>query len=164
MVDALNIYFTTLFAESGTLIVLFLLTGIAFNIFSEIIKKQIFPKYTAEELSAGKVQKDCPRWLGMIFGLVLTIVFLACAIGANFTNTPHCRLIGGVFFLPVWAVAYYIWQMAAMKLIKLIMKKMFPVFMTGSRPPRKPKTKVIRVPQGYKVEYEDEITGDDMNE
>ena len=154
MLEALNVFFDTLFAESGNLILLFGVTGVVFNVFSETIKKQVYPKYTAEELAAGKVQKDMPRWVGMIFGIVSTIVFTACAVGASVTGVPHCSLIGGYFFIPVWCVAYYIWQIACMKLVKRILIAMFPKFMTGHGRPQKPKKeKVYKIPAGAKVEY-----------
>lgn len=156
--EAINIFFSTLFEDSGILILLFFVTGIAFNVFGEIVKKQIFPKLTEDESAAGKKQKDCPRWIGMLIGIALTGVFLACAISASLAGMPHCSLIGGMYFVPVWAVAYYVWQIAAMQAVKSIMKLMFPRFMTGKGRPEKPKkVKVYRVPAGATVEY----TGDD---
>ena len=165
MLEAIGLFFTRLLDESGNLILMFIITGVVFNVFAEIVKKQIFPKLTEEELAAGKVQKECPAWIGMIIGVVLTIVFLACAIGAYITVTPHCQLIGGFFFTPVWAVAYYVWQMACMKLVKGIMTLLFPLFMTGHKRPQKPpKQKVYKIPAGATVEYVDgnnggEVTG-----
>lgn len=164
MLESVDFFFDTLFAESGVLILLFGVTGIVFNVFSETIKKQIYPKYTEEELAAGKVQKDMPRWVGMIFGIVSTAVFTACAIGASLTGAPHCHLIGGYFFAPVWCVAYYIWQMACMKVVKRILCLMFPRFMTGhGRPARQKKEKVYKIPAGAKVEYvgESDTEGED---
>ena len=153
MLESIKLFFDTLFEESGVLILMFVITGPVFNVFVETIKKQIFPKYTEEEIAAGKKQKECPRWVGMLFGIFLTHAFTALAIGASVTATPHCTLIGGFFFLPVWAVAYYIWQMGCMRVVKMIMRKMFPSFMTGHKPKKPQKTKVIRVPAGTNVEY-----------
>lgn len=147
--EAFKLYFDTLLNDSGNLILLFFITGIVFNVFGEIIKKQIFPVYTAEELAAGKKQKEMPRWVGMIFGIIMTLVFLACALGAYFTGVPHCRLIGGVWFLPVWCVAYYVWQLGCMKLVKMILRALFPCFMTGHKPYKPPKPKYVKVPVEY---------------
>ena len=140
------LYFETLFEESGNLILLFFVTGIVFNIFAEIIKKQIFPAYSPEELAAGKVQKEMPSWIGMLFGIFLMIVFISCAVAASMSGTPHCKLIGGNWFLPVWCVAYYVWQMVCMKLVQMVMKILFPKFMMGNKPQKPPKPKYIRVP------------------
>lgn len=154
MLEAISTFFTTLFSESGNLILLFFVTGIVFNVFTEVVKKQIWPKYTEEEISAGKKQKSCPEWMGMIFGIFLTIVFIFCTLMAYHSGVPHCSLIGGYYFIPVWCVAYYIWQMAAMKFVKMVMRKLFPVFMTGgNRPPRPQRPKVYKVPAGATVEY-----------
>ena len=156
--EALTIFFTTLFEESGVLMLLFFATGLVFNVFGEIIKKTLFPKITAEEKSAGKAQKECPGWLGIVIGAVLTILFLVCTMLAQFTHAPHCALIGGYAFLPVWAIAYYLWQMAAMKLIKLVMRKICPLYMTGKpRPPKPKKEKPVMVPDGYKLVKDDDI-------
>ena len=154
--EAVTIYLTTLFNESGNLILLFIAGGIVFNVFTEIIKKQIFPKLTAEESAAGKVQKECPKWLGMIIGIIMTILFTACVIGSQHLGTPHCQLIGGYFFLPIWFVAFYLWQMACMKIVKKLLVLICPFFMTGNRRPPKPqKPKVIKIPAGAVVQYEE---------
>lgn len=154
MFEAFDVFMTALFDESGGLMVMFVVTGLAFNVFTETIKKQIWPKYTAEELAAGKVQKEMPAWIGMIFGIVMTAIFTACAVLSSAYAVPHCQLIGGNFFVPVWMVAYYLWQMACMKVIKGIMTALFPRFMTGHKRPQKPqRPKVYKVPAGATVEY-----------
>ena len=153
--EAVKLYFDTLFAESGNLILLFFATGIAFNLFGEIIKKQIYPVYTAEELAAGKKQKDMPRWIGMLFGIGMMAVFIACVLGASITGVPHCKLIGGVWFLPVWCVAYYVWQLGCMKMVKFILRLMFPKFMTGHKPQKPQKPKYVRVPVEYVTDDEE---------
>ena len=160
--EAVKLYFDTLFEESGNLILLFVVTGIVFNIFGEIIKKQIYPVYSAEELAAGKKQKEMPRWIGMLFGIAMMILFLLCTMGAYLTAVPHCTLIGGVWFLPVWAVAYYVWQMGCMKVIKMIMKALFPKFMTGHKPQKPPKPRYIKVPADSVV-MEEVPSGEELN-
>ena len=156
--EALVAFFTNLFDESGNLIVLFFITGIVFNVFSEIIKGQIWPKYSKEEIAAGKVQNEMPAWMGMIFGLFFMLVFISCAVAASMSGIPHCALIGGNFFIPVWCVAYYIWQMGCMKVVKFLMRLLFPRFMLGNKPHKQPRQKVYRVPAGAKVEYVEEET------
>ena len=160
--ESLTIFFNTLFEESGNLILLFFVTGVVFNVFAEIIKKQIFPKYSPEEKAAGKVDREMPRWVGMIFGIFLMIVFMSCAVAASLDGVPHCKLIGGNFFIPVWCVAYYIWQLGCMKVVKMVMKALFPRFMTGKPKEKVVKTKVYKIPAGAKVEYigEEDETGE----
>ena len=155
--EAARVFFTTLLDESGNLILLFVIGGLVFNVFTEIIKKQIFPRLTKEELAAGKVQKYCPKWLGMVIGVLETILFTVCVVGSQFIHTPHCQLIGGWFFLPIWFVAFYLWQMACMKVVKKLLMIMCPFFMTGDkRPPKPQKPKVYKIPKGATVEYEEE--------
>ena len=127
--EAVNQFFTTLFAESGTLILLFIAAGLFLNVFGEIIKKTIYPRYTEAEIASGKVQRECPGWVGLIIGISLTLLF--------------------------WAIAFYLWQMVCMKMVKFIMKRICPVYMTGKPRPPKPK-KDIEVPAGYKLVKEDE--------
>ncbi len=154
--EALNAFFNTLFYESGVLILLFIVTGIVFNVFGEFIKKTLFPKITQEEKADGKKQKECPGWLGIVIGVIFTILFLVCTMLAQFTHAAHCALIGGYAFLPVWAIAYYLWQMAAMKLVKIVMRKICPLYMTGKpRPPKPKKEKPVSVPEGYKLVKDD---------
>lgn len=153
--EAVNQFFTTLFAESGTLILLFIAAGLFLNVFGEIIKKTIYPRYTEAEIASGKVQRECPGWVGLIIGISLTLLFLACTIAAELTKAPHCALLGGWAFLPIWAIAFYLWQMVCMKMVKFIMKRICPVYMTGKPRPPKPK-KDIEVPAGYKLVKEDE--------
>lgn len=159
--EAVNHFFTTLFAESGTLILLFIIAGVFLNVFGEIIKKTIYPRITPEESAAGKVQKECPGWAGMVIGISLTLLFLACTIAAEITHAPHCSLVGGWAFLPIWAIAFYLWQMICMKLVKAVMKRICPIYMTGKPRPPKPK-KDISVPAGYKLVKEEETSTEVM--
>ncbi len=153
---AIDVFFRTLFAESGVLILLFFVTGLVFNVFGEIIKKTLWPKLTAEELAKGKVQKEVPGWFGVAIGIVMMILFLCCTMLAQFTAAPHCALIGGYAFLPVWAVAYYLWQMVGMKVVKWIMRKVCPLYMTGVPRPPRPK-KEPSVPAGYRLVKDEEV-------
>lgn len=154
--EALDTFFVTLFYESGVLMLLFIVTGLVFNVFGEIIKKTLFPKLTEDEIAKGKKQKECPGWFGIVIGVLSTILFLVCTMLAQFTHAQHCALVGGYAFLPVWAVAYYLWQMAGMKLVKWMMRKICPLYMTGRpRPPKPRKEKTVAVPEGYKLVRED---------
>lgn len=146
-----------LFEESGFFIIMFFVTGIAFNVLAEFVKKQIFPRRTEEEIKAGAVQKNCPKWLGMIIGLVLTAIFIACSLLAHLSGTAHSMIIGGVFFTPVWFVIYYLYQMAAMRLVKCFLTFVAPGFMTGHGRKKRPQKPIYQVPRGAKVEYVDAV-------
>ena len=152
--EAIDIFFRTLFDESGVLILLFIVTGLVFNVFGEIIKKTLWPKLTEEDVAKGKKQKEVPGWFGIVIGVILTVLFLCCTMLAQVTSAAHCALIGGYAFLPVWAIAYYLWQMVGMKIVKWLMKKICPLYMTGIPRPPRPK-KEPTVPAGYKLVKED---------
>lgn len=147
-----------LFEESGYFIAMFFVSGIVLDVFTELLKKQIFPKTEDEATS-----KKCPSWIGMLIGIANTVIFTIFSVLAHLNGTPHCQIIGGFTWIFVWIVGFYAYQMGASLLIKLIMKKMFPCFMTGFPRPIKPKGEkvVYQVPKGSKVEF---VDGEDLNE
>ena len=151
--------FMSLWAEeSGFFIMMFVLSGIFLSLFMEVIKKQIYPKYTDKEKESGKVEKNCPKWVGMLFGILSTIIFTACAIMAEMFGAVHSSIPGGLWFIPIWFVGFYLWQWLAGKLVKMVLRVMVPVFMTGlTRDGRKHSDErpVYEVPRGAKVKYVD---------
>lgn len=151
----INILFTQLFEESGNFIIMFFVAGIALDCFFEVIKKQIYPKATEEEKQEGKESKKCPAWVGMLFGLANTAIFSLFSIIAHLNNTPHCIVIGGLTWFFVWAVAFYLYQMGASILVKLIMRRLFPKMMTGKPRKSKDDRPIYQVPKGAKIEYVD---------
>lgn len=152
-----------LFYESGSFLVMFFVAGIVLNLFTELIKKQIFPKRSEEEIAEGKLSKSCPSWVGMLIGVANTLVFTILTVLAHMNGSAHCAIIGGFTWIFIWVVGFYVYQMSASLLVKLILRKLFPFFMTGHHRPRKQKVErpTYLVPKGSKVEYvdEDEING-----
>ena len=158
-----EILFNQLFFESGSFVVMFFVAGIVLNLFTELIKKQIFPKYTEEEEAQGKKSKTCPSWVGMLIGVANTIVFTVLSVTAHMMGAEHCMIIGGLTWMFIWVVGFYVYQMSSSFLVKLILRKMFPFFMTGRPRDKKHKSDrmICQVPKGAKVVYvdEDEIDG-----
>ena len=147
--------------ESGMFLLMFVLSGIFLSLFMEVVKKQIFPKPTDDEIAKGKVEKKCPAWVGMLLGVLNTIIFTACAIMADIGMGAHSAIPGGLWFVAIWFIGFYLWQWLAGKAVKLFLKRIVPCFMTGK--PRKPHVSrpTVEVPRGVKVKYvdmkEDEI-------
>lgn len=153
--EAFEYFIRTLMVNSGYFFLMFFVAGIAMNVFAENLKKSLFPKYTEEEIANGKVQKKCPRWLGLIIGLAILGVFTVCAFSADLADVPHCKIPGGIYWYFIWAVAFYFWQMAAMKAVKYFITKIAPMYMTGKPREKKASKPVYQVPKGAKVEYVD---------
>lgn len=154
-----EILLNQLFYESGSFLVMFFVAGVVLNLFTELIKKQIFPKYSEEETSEGKFSKSCPSWIGMLIGVANTIVFTILTVTAHLNGAEHCAIIGGLTWVFIWVVGFYVYQMSASLLVKLILRKMFPFFMTGkprNKKPPKAERATYLVPKGSKVEYVDE--------
>lgn len=147
--------FTRLWVEvSGVFVLMFLLSGVFLSVFTEIIKKQIFPKYTEEEKAEGKEDKDCPKWVGMLMGIGCTVIFFVCAVLADRNAVAHSTIPGGLWFLPIWFIGFYLWQWIACRVIKVILKALAPKFMTGTGRKKKVDTRpVYEVPKGAKVVY-----------
>ena len=153
--EAFEYVIRTLMFNSGYFFVMFFVAGLTMNVFAENLKKSLFPKYTEEELASGKTQKKCPRWLGLIIGIVILAIFSACAFSADYAGVPHCAIPGGVYWYFIWAVAFYFWQMAALKAVKYFFTKIAPLYMTGKPREKKAAKPVYQVPKGSKVEYVD---------
>lgn len=148
-------FIRTLMADSGYFFIMFIVAGVAMNAFTENLKKSLFPKYTEEEIANGKIQKDCPRWAGMLIGISILAIFSICSMTADFAGVKGCKIPGGVYWFFIWAVAFYFWQMAAMKAVKYFFTKVAPIYMTGKPREKKASKPVYQVPKGAKVEYVD---------
>lgn len=148
--EILESFFISLMEDSGYFLLMFFVSGFVFNLLGEVVKKQIFPQDIEGEA------KKCPKFVGMIVGLVLTFAFIAFASAADTNGEIHSAVIGGNWMLPVWFIAFYMYQMCATKVVKAALKKLFPVFMTGHKP-EKAKKPVYQVPRGAKVEYVDKV-------
>ena len=153
--EAFEMFIRTLMYESGYFVVMFIIAGLALNSFSETLKKSIYPKYTEEELASGKVQKQCPRWVGLLIGVGIVSVFMLCAVSADNGYQPHSAVPGGSYWYPIWAVEFYFWQMASMKTVKWVFTKVAPLYMTGKPREKKASKPIYQVPKGAKVEYVD---------
>lgn len=131
------------FRAVGWQLLMFFLCGIAFELAAEFVKATLYPK-TGE--------KECPRWLGAILGLVVTIVYLAMAYAAYGTSGAGWYIPGGTIFLPVWFLLFYFWQYKAMRMSKWLCTRLFPTLRDPSyTKPRKEK-KEKAVPAGLTEE------------
>lgn len=148
-------FIRTLMADSGYFFIMFIVAGIAMNAFAENLKKSLFPKYSEEEIAKGKVQKSCPRWIGLLIGIAILAIFTACSMTADRAGAEGCKIPGGFYWFFVWAVAFYFWQMAAMKAVKYFFTKLAPQYMTGKPREKKAQKPIYQVPKGAKVEYVD---------
>lgn len=103
-------------------IVMFFLCGIAFELFLEFIKASLFPKKKDEEA------KPCPRWLGLIMGVAVTVVYIFLAYSAYFAFGAEGGFLipGGVIFIPIWSILFFFWQYKALKVAKWLCSRMFP--------------------------------------
>ena len=103
-------------------IVMFLLCGIAFELLLEFVKATLFPKD-----ENGKA-KECPRWLGLIMGAVITACYLVLAYTAYFAfGEDNGFLIpGGLIFIPVWSILFFFYQYKALRMAKWLCSKLFP--------------------------------------
>lgn len=137
--------------ENGVFILMFLLSGVFLSLFLEVVKKQIFPKVD------GAKYKACPAWVGMLLGLSGTAMFMACAILASVNGVAHSSIPGGIWFLPIWAIGFYLWQWLAGRAVKVLLKKIVPTFMTGMPRCRKPHADrpVVEVPKGVRIKRVD---------
>ncbi len=140
---------------SGDYIIMFMLSAFGFAFLGELIKKSIYPKLTKQE-SESNTQKECPKWLGLILGAIWTALFAITAIVADIANADRCQIVGGLYFFPITLVVYFAYQWAVMLLVKKIMRKLLPKFMTGEEKQKKDKAQeVVIVPKGTKVKKVD---------
>lgn len=143
--------------ENGIFILMFLVSGVFLSLFLEVVKKQIFPKLSDEDKEKGKIERKCPAWAGMLLGLFGTGVFMACAILASLNGVAHSSIPGGLWFLPIWAIGFYLWQWLAGRAVKAVLKRITPCFMTGK--PRNPHVDkpTFEVPKGAKIKWVDPL-------
>lgn len=136
---------------SGDYILMFLLSAFGFGVFGELVKKSIYPKLTKQEAEKD-VQSVCPKWVGLALGILWTAIFAVTAIVADRCGADRCRIIGGLYFFPITAIVYFAYQWAVMLLVKKMLRKMLPRFMTGEDRQKKEKaSEVVIVPKGAKV-------------
>lgn len=120
------------FMMVGWQIVMFILCGIAFELAVEFIKATLYPVTK---------KKECPRWLGMLLGALITCVYLVMAYVANaLFGDDGWYIPGGLVFLPVWFILFYFYQYKAMSFAKWLRNRMFPVLKDPNyNKPHKPK-------------------------
>ena len=111
-------------------IVMFFLCVIAFELAVEFVKATLYPADKG---------KECPRWLGMLLGALITTVYIVMAYIANATfGDAGWYIPGGFVFLPVWAILFYFYQYKALRVAKWFRDRMFPNL---KRPQDKPHRK-----------------------
>lgn len=121
------INFMNLCSEMRWFALMFLLSGVALEFLFELVKGLLFPTKTEEQIAAGEKQKDCPRWLGLTFGIAATLIFLASAYCANiFLGPDGWTIPGGLIFSWVWFILFFMWQYVSMRLAKKMRNKLFP--------------------------------------
>ena len=106
----------------GWQIAMFILCGIAFELLAEFVKATLFPK------NSEGVAKSCPRWLGLVMGVVITVAYLVLAYTAFFAFGAEAGFLipGGLIFIPVWAILFFFYQYKALRIAKWLCSKMFP--------------------------------------
>lgn len=133
MENAFVVYFMGILKACGWQIVMFFLTGIAFELAAEFVKATLYPKNKG---------KECPRWLGMALGAVITVVYLAMAYMAS--SLKGFTIPGGTIFLPVWFIFFYVYQFKAIRVAKWLRDKMFPTLKDPDKSyTKKPKEKKL---------------------
>lgn len=99
-------------------LLMFLVTGIAFELLCEWLKAVIKQALKKDTL---------PSWIGLVMGVVSTICYTLCAVGAYKAYGYDGWYIPGYpQFIWVWAILFFFWQYVAIKVAKPIFKKFFP--------------------------------------
>ena len=114
---------------------------------SEFIKATLFPKMKLNDEGNYVICKGCPRWIGLIFGLVITFIHMSCAYAAYKAFGDEGFLIpGGAIFLWAWGIAFFLLQAKSLKMLKWLRDKLFPGLKdpTYVKPPRQPKAKTVK--------------------
>lgn len=128
------------FKSIGWQLLMFFLTGIAFELILEFIKATLYPVTR---------NKECPRWLGMIMGAMITVVYLMMAYTSNAKfGDAGWYIPGGYIFIPVWFILFFFYQYKAMRIAKCFRNILFPTLKDPSYvKPQKDKNKDIPLSQ-----------------
>lgn len=144
------------FMQAWVQVLMFFLSGIALELFSEFVKATFYPTktVTAEDGTTSEVEREVPRWLGFTLGVVNTVAYLIMAYSAYGSfGDKGCLIPGGFVFFPVWAILFYFWQYAAIRVSKWICRRMFP----SLKYPDRPKVKKEKVDDSSEMTYEQAI-------
>lgn len=136
--DVFLFYVAMFFQAIGWQLLMFFLCGIAFELAAEFIKATLYPVTK---------QKECPRWLGMVLGAIITGVYLLMAYTAHgLFGDDGWYIPGGFVFLPVWFILFYFYQYKAMSIAKWLRNKMFPTLKDPcyTKPKREKKDSVLK--------------------
>lgn len=124
MENAFTIALASAFLSMRWQIVMFLVDIIVLGLVSEFIKATLFPKKIVVE---GEKQKECPRWLGLIFGLIVTMIHITCSYAAfNSFGSDGWYIPGEAIFIWAWFILFFFIQFKALKIVKYLRDKLFP--------------------------------------
>lgn len=126
MENAFFIAMAQSFLEIRWQMIMFFADIIILGTLSEFIKATLFPKKDETTKASGKFN-ECPRWLGLIFGILVTLIHIVCSFLAySAFGTEGWYIPGGYIFAWAWAILFFFLQFKALRIVKWFRDKLFP--------------------------------------